>query len=103
MPKDSLERGKDLLGSIKITNQDFCTEMILRPEDHHLVLPWWYNYCQDIRNKYPNGIQGTVDVEAVRKYIMSEVELYRQRMHEKNIRFSDLEKELIDYNLANNL
>ena len=100
-PNDLLQRGKNLLGTVKIRNQDFCAEMILEPEDHLLVLPWWYNYCQDLRNRHSKGIQGLVNYKDIQKYILSEVELYRKRLFEKNIKMSDLEKELIEYKKMN--
>lgn len=76
-------------------NRQFCSEMILKPEDHYLVLPWWYNYCQDLKEKHVEGIKGNINYENVHKYILAEVQLYKKRLNEKNSSMSDLEKELI--------
>ncbi|PZC71696.1 uncharacterized protein LOC124634546 [Helicoverpa zea] len=83
LPKDFLERGKSLLASVKIPNQEFCSEMILLPEDQYVVLPWWFNYCQELREKSAKGITGNVHYTAIHRHILDELQAYKKKVREK--------------------
>ncbi|XP_047996724.1 uncharacterized protein LOC125234500 [Leguminivora glycinivorella] len=44
-----------LANSLKIPNKEFCQKMALRGTDFYMVLPWWYHYCERLKDKERNS------------------------------------------------
>ncbi|XP_022826323.1 uncharacterized protein LOC111356256 [Spodoptera litura] len=95
LPKEFFDQALSLQAKFKIPNQEFCSEMSLQPAAHYVVLPWWYHYCQDLNEKRSKSMRGNVHFTAVHQYILNEVQAYKKRMKAKQIKMSQLEKELL--------
>ncbi|KAF9408139.1 hypothetical protein HW555_012073 [Spodoptera exigua] len=86
LPKVFFDRGQSLSPSFKIPNQEFCSGMSLKPEDHYKVLPWWYHYCQDLRENLVKNKQGKDHFSAAHLYILNELQAYKKRMKAKQLK-----------------
>lgn len=43
-------RSRDI-PKLRIPNTDLCNQLKLDPAQHYVVLPWWYQHCQDHKEK----------------------------------------------------
>ncbi|XP_063548006.1 uncharacterized protein LOC134755382 [Cydia strobilella] len=43
-----------LANQLKVPNKAFCQKMALRDADFFMVMPWWYHYCEGLKEKEEN-------------------------------------------------
>ncbi|XP_075976435.1 uncharacterized protein LOC142976767 [Anticarsia gemmatalis] len=51
IPRDVLESNHHSLNKLRIATPEFCDRQVIKPEIKYTVLPWWYNYCSDLRTR----------------------------------------------------
>ncbi|KAG6441700.1 hypothetical protein O3G_MSEX001927 [Manduca sexta] len=83
LPPQVREKGQKIMTNLRIPNQRFCSQMDLGPENQYMVLPWWYHYCQNLKEKKERGYNKSTHL-AMFKHILDAVNTYKKKMAKDN-------------------
>ncbi|KAJ0177647.1 hypothetical protein K1T71_006520 [Dendrolimus kikuchii] len=77
LPEAVRKRGQKILTNIRIPNTKFCDKMQLASEQLYMAMPWWYQYCQDLKERKAKRHGYTIDVPVI-KGVIEHVNKYRK-------------------------
>ncbi|XP_028026095.1 uncharacterized protein LOC114239877 [Bombyx mandarina] len=91
-PPELRRKGQKALIDLKIPNKLFCAEMQLQPSRQYMVLPWWYNYCQQFEEMKEKKYMNSVYYLPTYRNILNRVKVYKNLKRLSDQKMRDLQR-----------
>ncbi|XP_061704395.1 uncharacterized protein LOC133515817 [Cydia pomonella] len=69
----------DLANQLKVPNKAFCEKMALSDADFFMVMPWWYHYCEGLKEKEEKNTNQKVRFLRPYQKVLHEVQDYKRK------------------------